>query len=232
MFENQFLKKNHEYIFATDEVGRGPLAGPVVACAVEAKNNQFLQTFLHELQEFGVTDSKKLSTKKRKDIIKKYFGEIKDLSFDKKITLIKGEVSLVLTKMSPDEIDEVNILQASLLSMRKAILQLKSNSTSVVLVDGNKTIKNLHESLEIFPIVKGDSKSVLIALASIFAKEYRDYLMGEYAVKYPGYGLESHAGYPTKAHLEAIKKLGITDIHRKTFKGVKEHVISPSNQRQ
>lgn len=232
MFENQFLKKNHEYIFATDEVGRGPLAGPVVACAVEVKNNQFLQTFLHELQEFGVTDSKKLSTKKRKDIIKKYFGEIKDLSFDKKITLIKGEVSLVLTKMSPDEIDEVNILQASLLSMRKAILQLKSNSTSVVLVDGNKTIKNLHESLEIFPIVKGDSKSVLIALASIFAKEYRDYLMGEYAVKYPGYGLESHAGYPTKAHLEAIKKLGITDIHRKTFKGVKEHVISPSNQRQ
>lgn len=232
MFENQFLKKNHEYIFATDEVGRGPLAGPVVACAVEVKNNQFLQTFLHELQEFGVTDSKKLSTKKRKDIIKKYFGEIKDLSFDKKITLIKGEVSLVLTKMSPDEIDEVNILQASLLSMRKAILQLKSNSTSVVLVDGNKTIKNLHESLEIFPIVKGDSKSVLIALASIFAKEYRDYLMGEYAVKYPGYGLENHAGYPTKAHLDAIKKLGITDIHRKTFKGVKEHVISPSNQRQ
>ncbi len=232
MFENQFLKKNHEYIFATDEVGRGPLAGPVVACAVEAKNNQFLQTFLHELQEFGVTDSKKLSTKKRKDIIKKYFGEIKDLSFDKKITLIKGEVSIVLTKMSPDEIDEVNILQASLLSMRKAILQLKSNSTSVVLVDGNKTIKNLHESLEIFPIVKGDSKSVLIALASIFAKEYRDYLMGEYAVKYPGYGLENHAGYPTKAHLDAIKKLGITDIHRKTFKGVKEHVISPSNQRQ
>ncbi|MCK6595512.1 MAG: ribonuclease HII [Bacteriovoracaceae bacterium] len=229
MFENQFLKKSHEYIFATDEVGRGPLAGPVVACAVEAKNNQFLQTFLRELQEAGVTDSKKLSEKKRKEIIQKYFGEIKDLRFDKKITLIKDEVFLVLSKMSPEEIDEVNILQASLLSMRKALLKLKSESNSVVLVDGNKTIKNLPTSLEIFPIVKGDSKSVLIALASIFAKEYRDYLMGEYAMKYPGYGLENHAGYPTKAHLDAINKLGITDIHRKTFKGVKEHVISSSN---
>lgn len=229
MFENQFLKKSHEYIFATDEVGRGPLAGPVVACAVEAKNNQFLQTFLRELQEAGVTDSKKLSAKKRKEIIQKYFGEIKDLRFDKKITLIKDEVFLVLSKMSPVEIDEVNILQASLLSMRKALLKLKSESNSIVLVDGNKTIKNLPTSLEIFPIVKGDSKSVLIALASIFAKEYRDYLMGEYAMKYPGYGLENHAGYPTKAHLDAINKLGITDIHRKTFKGVKEHVISSSN---
>lgn len=229
MFENQFLKKSHEYIFATDEVGRGPLAGPVVACAVEAKNNQFLQTFLRELQEAGVTDSKKLSEKKRKEIIQKYFGEIKDLRFDKKITLIKDEVFLVLSKMSPEEIDEVNILQASLLSMRKALLKLKSESNSIVLVDGNKTIKNLPTSLEIFPIVKGDSKSVLIALASIFAKEYRDYLMGEYAMKYPGYGLENHAGYPTKAHLDAINKLGITDIHRKTFKGVKEHVISSSN---
>jgi ribonuclease HII len=229
MFENQFLKKSHEYIFATDEVGRGPLAGPVVACAVEAKNNQFLQTFLRELQEAGVTDSKKLSAKKRKEIIQKYFGEIKDLRFDKKITLIKDEVFLVLSKMSPEEIDEVNILQASLLSMRKALLKLKSESNSIVLVDGNKTIKNLPTSLEIFPIVKGDSKSVLIALASIFAKEYRDYLMGEYAMKYPGYGLENHAGYPTKAHLDAINKLGITDIHRKTFKGVKEHVISSSN---
>ena len=151
MFENQFLKKSHEYIFATDEVGRGPLAGPVVACAVEAKNNQFLQTFLRELQEAGVTDSKKLSAKKRKEIIQKYFGEIKDLRFDKKITLIKDEVFLVLSKMSPEEIDEVNILQASLLSMRKALLKLKSESNSIVLVDGNKTIKNLPTSLEIFP---------------------------------------------------------------------------------
>lgn len=225
MFELQFVKKYHQYLLATDEVGRGPLAGPVVSCTVRVKNHStFLEKFLYDLQELGVTDSKKLSSKRRVEIIEHYFGNVKKLKKDREIIIADGFVSLVITEVSPKEIDELNILQASLYAMKKAVMKFGESGESVLLIDGNKTIKNLPETMESFPIVKGDSKSVLIALASIFAKEYRDQLMVEFGEIYPGYGLENHAGYPTKAHLNAIKEFGITKIHRKTFKGVKEHV--------
>lgn len=225
MFESQFVKKHHLYLLATDEVGRGPLAGPVVSCAVRIKNHStLLKKFLNDLENIGVTDSKKLSSKRRIEIIEHYFGNVKKLKKDREIVIVNDLVSLVITEVSPKEIDELNILQASLYAMKKAVLKFGECGESVLLIDGNKTIKNLPETMECFPIVKGDSKSVLIALASIFAKEYRDQLMAEFGEKYPGYGLENHAGYPTKAHLNAIKELGITNIHRKTFKGVKEYV--------
>ena len=227
MFELQYLKKDHQFILATDEVGRGPLAGPVVSCAIRVVNNQNrLISFIKELSESGVTDSKKLSSKKRIEIIEHYFGSVDKLKTNRELVLEKDLVSLVITEVSAKEIDELNILQASLFSMKKAVLKFGDCGHSVLLIDGNKTIKDLPETMECFPIVKGDSKSVLIALASIFAKEYRDQLMVKFGEKYPGYGLEKHAGYPTKAHLNAIKELGILDIHRKTFKGVKEHVQS------
>ena len=92
------------------------------------------------------------------------------------------------------------------------------------MIDGNKNLKQLPRNVDSFPIVKGDSKSLLIGLASIFAKEYRDQFMCSLSVKYPGYGFEKHAGYPTAMHLKAIRDLGLTPVHRKTFKGVKEYV--------
>lgn len=224
MFELQFIKKHHQFLLATDEVGRGPLAGPVVSCAVRAKNNSSLKKFLKSLEAFGVTDSKKLSSKKRIEIIEHYYGDVKKLKKNREIVIVENEVSLVITEVGPKEIDELNILQASLFAMKKAVEKFGECGESVLLIDGNKTIKNMPETMENFPIVKGDSKSVLIALASVFAKEYRDQLMADLGIVYPGYGLENHAGYPTKSHLNAIKELGVTNIHRKTFKGVKEHV--------
>lgn len=225
MFELQFLKKHHHYLLATDEVGRGPLAGPVVSCAVRMKNDpKRLKEFLIDLEKMGVTDSKKLTTAKRIKIIEHYFGDVKKLKKNRESILIEDLVSFVIREVSPRKIDEINILQASLLAMKKAVEQFGDSDNSVLLIDGNKTIKNLPDTLECFPIVKGDSKSVLIALASVFAKEYRDQLMERFGKNYPGYGLEVHSGYPTKAHLLAIEKLGVTSIHRKTFKGVKEYV--------
>lgn len=223
MFELSFLKNHHQNLFATDEVGRGPLAGPVVSCAVRIKNNSTIKKNLKNLESLGVTDSKKISAKKRIEIIEQIFGDVKKLKKNKIIEL-NDDLSLVITEVGPKEIDELNILQASLLAMKKAVVKFGDCKNSVLLIDGNKKILDLPETLESFPIVKGDSKSVLIALASIFAKEYRDKLMMDLARTYPGYGLETHAGYPTKFHLEAIRSLGVLEIHRKTFRGVSEHV--------
>ncbi len=230
MFELQYLKNHHRFLLATDEVGRGPLAGPVVSCAVRVKNNSSLKSFLKELESIGVTDSKKLSTKKRLEIVQHIFGDVKKLKKNCEIVLRPGLVSFVITEISPRIIDEINILQASLYAMKKSVEKFGECGESVLLIDGKITIKNLSETMECFPIVKGDSKSVLIALASIFAKEYRDQLMADLGGVYPGYGLENHAGYPTKAHLNAIKILGVTKIHRKTFKGVKEHVAKEGGE--
>ncbi len=221
MFEFQFLKNYHEYILGTDEVGRGPLAGPVVSAVVKVKNDENLSQTLEFLSVLGVTDSKKLSNKKRREIVESFIAV--DELVPNSVLSFK-DFELVIIEISPAEIDQINILQASLKSMREAVQTFKVKKSSLLLIDGNKNIPNLNSVFESFPIVKGDSKSVLIALASIFAKEYRDHLMAKLAKKYKGYGLESHAGYPTKSHLLAIKSLGVTKIHRKTFKGVKEYV--------
>lgn len=210
-----------DILIGCDEVGRGPIAGPVSGCAVSITSHN--SNLIKYLQGFGVTDSKKLTTKKRLKILDDLKIDLSILKVDElyTVTTEHGHFDFVIGEHSPEEIDKINILQASLSCMKKASLKLiKANSK--ILVDGNKTFDIPSASVE--AVVKGDSKSTVIAMASIIAKEYRDLLMAKYDEVYPGYGLAKHAGYPTKAHKEAVVNLGVTPIHRKSFKGVKEYV--------
>lgn len=180
-----------------DEAGRGPLAGPVVAAAVILPGG-----YEHEL----LNDSKKLSQKKL-DLLEE---EIK-----------KNALAYHVIEVSPEEIDEVNILNASFLAMHRAIEQLVT-TPELLLIDGNKfkPYKDIpHEC-----IVKGDGKYMSIAAASILAKTHRDRVMRQAAQQYPGYGWEKNVGYPTKQHREAIKKIGITPLHRKSFRLLPEQM--------
>ena len=182
-----------KWIAGTDEVGRGPLAGPVVAAAVILDPNNPIE---------GLKDSKKLSEKKREEL----FGIIQEKA-----------KAFAIAEASVEEIDAINILQASLLAMRRSVLSL-STQPDHVLVDGNK-IPELPMSAD--AVIKGDATVPEIQAASILAKVTRDRLMKQLALQYPGYGLEGHKGYPTKAHCEALKTLGVTPIHRKSFRPVK-----------
>ena len=175
-------------IIGVDEVGRGPLAGPVVSAAIILNK---------EIIPDGINDSKKLS-KKRREIISKQ---------------LISHHSYAIGIASVEEIDQINILQASLLAMKRAILGLDIIPKSV-LVDGNK-LPDL--DFKMYPIIKGDSKSVSIAAASIIAKVYRDKIMEDLSIQYPGYYWEKNSGYGTKQHLLALNNLGVTPIHRKTF---------------
>lgn len=180
-----------------DEAGRGPLAGPVVAAAVILPDG-----YEHEL----LNDSKKLSQKKL-DLLEE---EIK-----------KNALAYHVIEVSPEEIDEVNILNASFLAMHRAIEQL-TTTPELLLIDGNKfkPYKDIpHEC-----IVKGDGKYMSIAAASILAKTHRDRVMRQAAQQYPGYSWEKNVGYPTKQHREAIKKIGITPLHRKSFRLLPEQM--------
>lgn len=188
-------------IAGVDECGRGPLAGPVVAAAVILPDNH---------QIFGLNDSKKISAKKRallEPLIKKH------------------SLAWAIAQVEADEIDEINILQASLLAMKKAInmLKLKPNKA---LVDGNFIPSGLDCEAE--AIIKGDSLIESISAASIIAKEFRDRLLCEYDLIYPQYGFASHKGYPTKVHLSALDNHGITPIHRRSFSPVAK--IATNNQ--
>lgn len=185
-------------ICGVDEVGRGPLAGPVTAAAVILPNCPSEQLLT------SLADSKKLSAKKRA------------IAFD----LIMAECDVSLAHCSVEEIDLLNILQASLRAMSKAILGLSARPAHA-LIDGNK-LPVLPSDISAEAIIKGDSKSASIAAASIIAKETRDRLMSALAQEYPGYGWEKNAGYPTKAHREALLQIGITKHHRKSFKPVQE----------
>lgn len=178
-----------QLIAGTDEVGRGPLAGPVVAAAV-------ILDLANPIE--GLADSKKLSEKKR------------ELLFD---IIQEKALAFAVCDASVEEIDAINILQASLLAMRRSVLSLKTQPTHV-LVDGNK-LPDLPMSAE--AIIKGDSHVPEIQAASILAKVTRDRLMKKLDLEYPGYGLAGHKGYPTKAHREALQQLGVTPIHRKSF---------------
>ncbi len=201
-YEYKALNRGYRQIAGIDEAGRGPLAGPVVSAAVILPHNFSCQ---------GLTDSKKLSEKKRMEL----FPYIKENAI--------GVATGVASHM---EIDRINILQASLLSMKRSVENLLKTGTSTLpdflLVDGKfKIAMNIDQSA----VVKGDSKSSSIAAASIIAKVTRDALMKELHQKYPRYNFVQHKGYPTKAHKEAIFKYGPCPVHRQTFKGVKE-VIS------
>ena len=178
-----------ELVCGVDEAGRGPLAGPVCAAAVILPEH---------LQIPGLNDSKKLTDKKRREL----FPVIQQQAIAHGIGLA-----------SEAEIDEINILQATFLAMRRALDQL-SVRPEIALIDGNR---ETDFGLPVKTVVKGDSLSANIAAASILAKVTRDNLMLEMAGKYPEYGFEIHKGYGTKAHYEALRTYGPCPIHRKTF---------------
>lgn len=182
-------------IAGTDEAGRGPLVGSVVAAAVILDPNNPIE---------GLNDSKKLTEKKRE----KLFIEIKEKA-----------LAWAIAESSAQEIDELNILQASLLAMRRAVEKL-SIQPDHVLVDGNKEPKGLLMSCE--AVVGGDAIHAEISAASILAKVTRDHEMVELDQKYPQYGFAKHKGYPTKAHFEAIAEHGVIAEHRRSFGPVRK----------
>lgn len=187
--ENECRKKGYKYIAGVDEAGRGPLAGPVFAAAVIFPEDVYIE---------GINDSKKLSEKKRDEL------------FD---IICEKALAYCIAQSSRERIDEINILNATFEAMNGAVNGLKIKP-DYVLIDGNR-IRGMeipHET-----VVKGDSKSISIAAASILAKVSRDRLMYEMSKKYPEYGFDKHKGYGTKAHCEAILKYGPCEIHRKTF---------------
>ncbi|WP_224825056.1 ribonuclease HII [Cognatishimia sp. MH4019] len=191
-FESAAQGRGLVHIAGVDEVGRGPLAGPVVAAAV-ILNPACIPD--------GLNDSKKMTAKKRR-MLNDLLWEVADVSL--------GEATV-------EEIDDINILRASHLAMERAVAGLKQTPDHV-LVDGNLIPRGLTLSSE--AIVKGDGRSQSIAAASIVAKIRRDYVMWDLAQHYPGYGWETNAGYPTKAHVEALRNIGITPHHRRSFKPV------------
>lgn len=180
-------------IAGVDEVGRGPLVGAVVTAAVILDPNNPIE---------GLTDSKKLTEKKRNLL----FDEIKEKA-----------LSWSLGRCEPEEIDELNILQATMVAMQRAVAGLDTQP-DFVLVDGNK-IPQLPMAAQ--AVVKGDLRVAEISAASILAKVTRDREMEELDAQYPQYGFAKHKGYPTKAHFEALAEHGVIDQHRKSFKPVK-----------
>lgn len=187
--ERGLIAEGYKYICGVDEVGRGPLAGPVVCAAVIMPLESVIE---------GVDDSKKLSAKKREVL-----GE----------NILKNAVACRICRVEPQIIDEINVLEATKLCMKQAVEGLEF-APDIVITDGNMT---LDITLPQRSFVKGDARSYTIGAASIVAKVYRDKLMEEYAKQYPQYGFERNAGYGTAAHIEAIKRYGLTPIHRRSF---------------
>lgn len=188
-------------IAGVDEVGRGPLAGPVTACAVVLD--------IARIPE-GLNDSKKLSAKRREILAE----------------AIEACAEVSVASASVEEIDELNILRASHLAMERAVAGLLTPPDHC-LIDGNLIPKGLTVSAE--AIVKGDGKSVSISAASIVAKIRRDYVMLALAQQYPGYGWETNAGYPSKSHRLALQNLGVTPHHRRSFKPVHNILYQQKN---
>lgn len=188
-YEKEIYQSGYNIIAGIDEVGRGPLAGPVVTAAVILPK---------DCRIMGINDSKKLSEKKR--------NELYDI-------IINNTVAYSFGVVSPKEIDEINILQATYKAMREALSKL-SVKPDFVLADA-VTIPDIE--CEQKGIIKGDAKSLSIGAASIIAKVHRDRMMEEYSKIYPEYHFEKNKGYGSKEHLEAIKKYGISPIHRKSF---------------
>ncbi|MBF2050333.1 MAG: ribonuclease HII [Leptolyngbya sp. IPPAS B-1204] len=183
-----------ELVAGVDEVGRGALFGPVVAAAVILP-----RTALAPLQQAGVTDSKQLSPLQRQTLA----AQIQALALDCKIGLA-----------SVWEIDRINILQASLLAMRRAVRRLQPQP-QFCLIDGNQRIPNLEMAQQ--TIVQGDRQSLVIASASIIAKVWRDQLVVRLAARYPGYDLATNKGYGTPKHRQALQQLGVSRQHRRSF---------------
>lgn len=195
--ERLYMALGKDLIAGVDEVGRGPLAGPVVCASVIMPLGE------NDLIE-GIDDSKKLSEKKRERLAE----EIK-----------KKAIAYNICQIEPDMIDRINILEAVKLCMARAVSGLNV-CAKVVLVDGNDThidFSDMPSDTDIEYVIKGDANSYTIGCASILAKVYRDNLMVEYAKEYPEYGFEKHKGYGTKAHIDTIKEIGPCPIHRRSF---------------
>ena len=188
-YEKSLFEEGYKYICGVDEVGRGPLAGPVVCAAVIMPLNDIIE---------GVDDSKKLTAKTRERL---------------SAQILEKAVACHISLVEPQIIDEINILQATRLCMKNAIEGLEI-TPDYVITDGNMT---LDISIPQRSIIKGDMFSYTIGCASIVAKVYRDRLMDELAVTYPYYKFGSNKGYGTAAHIQALKERGACPIHRKTF---------------
>ncbi|MCM3594319.1 ribonuclease HII [Metabacillus idriensis] len=195
-FERQARDKGYKYICGIDEVGRGPLAGPVVAAAVILPEEFYLP---------GLTDSKKLSAEKR------------DLFYE---TILSEAVAYGVGIISPAQIDELNIYQATKAAMLKAVDEL-AVSPEYMLIDAMELALPIPQE----SLIKGDARSVSIAAASVVAKVTRDRIMKKLAETFPQYGFDQNMGYGTKLHLEALNRDGITDYHRKSFSPVKEMAL-------
>ncbi|MGI3170179.1 ribonuclease HII [Pseudooceanicola sp. C21-150M6] len=190
--EQDLIARGHALIAGVDEVGRGPLAGPVTAAAVILDPVRIPE---------GLNDSKKLTEKRRLALLED----------------IMATADVCVAHASVAEIDEINILRASHLAMTRAIAGLRQTPDHV-LIDGNLIPRDL--TLPATAVIKGDARSVSIAAASIAAKIARDAIMRDLAQQFPGYGWESNAGYPSKSHISALSDLGVTPHHRRSFKPV------------
>ena len=195
-FETKASHQGFKNIAGIDEAGRGPLAGPVVAAAVILPSQVNIP---------GLNDSKKLSTKKREEL----FPKIQEISVSYGVAVVGQKV-----------IDKINILQAARLAMKQAVETLKI-TPGLLLIDGNQKIDS---TLNQWAIVKGDSRSLSIAAASVLAKVTRDRIMDGYHKLYPQYEFNRHKGYGTKLHRNLIQEHGPCPIHRNTFKGVSEYI--------
>lgn len=201
-YEKELYDKGLNFIAGVDEVGRGPLVGPVVAAAVILPKGYFVP---------GINDSKQLSEKKRDELYK---------------IIMHDALSIGIGIMDNKVIDDVNIYEATKLAMYEAINKL-SIKPEHVLIDAMK----LDLPMDSTSIIKGDAKSESIAAASIIAKVTRDSMMYELGVKFPEYGFEKHKGYPTKKHIENVKKYGLLDNYRFTFKPISE-IISKGGKNE
>ena len=188
-YENDKYEKGYTAVCGCDEAGRGPLCGPVVAAAVILPKDLIIE---------GLNDSKKLTEKKR------------ELLYD---VIVEKALAFGIAEASPEEIDEINILNASMLAMRRAVEKL-SLKADFCLIDGNSS-RGFEIPTE--TVVKGDAKSYSIAAASILAKVTRDRICLEQDKEYPEYNIAKHKGYPTKEHMDAVKQFGPSPIHRKSF---------------
>ncbi len=188
-YERQLIESGCKFVCGADEAGRGPLAGPVVCAAVIMPYDDIIE---------GVDDSKRLSPKRREEL----YGEI-----------ISRAVAYNICRVEAEEIDRINILEATKLCMKRAVegLEVKAD---YALCDGNM---KLSFACPYQSIVKGDAKSYTIGAASIIAKVFRDRLMTEYDLEFPGYGFAANKGYGTAAHIQALKQIGPCPLHRRTF---------------
>jgi ribonuclease HII len=198
-YEKRALSSGFSYPVGIDEAGRGPLAGPVIAAAIYIPE---------DLEIEGIRDSKELTPKKRRALYE--------------ILLQHKDIDYAVGVSSPEEIDKINILQATFEAMKSAVMKLKKKP-DILFIDGNQApLIHIEKKL----VVQGDKKVRSIAAASIIAKEYRDDLMQELHQLYPHYEFAKHKGYPTALHLEMLKKYGPSPVHRKSFGPVQELLLN------